>query len=107
MKYLDDGAATDTLAFVVMPDHVHWLFGLGAAMSLSRVLESFKSHSARELNVLHATRGRVVWQKGFFDHAIRAEEDIRAVARYIVANPLRAGLVSSLRDYPLWDAKWL
>ncbi|MBD3618046.1 MAG: transposase [Chromatiales bacterium] len=107
MRRLDESAATDTLAFVVMPDHVHWLFELGRAMPLSRVVGSFKSHSARELNRHHAHPCRTVWQRGFFDHAIRAEEDIRAVARYIVANPLRAGLVTSLRDYPLWDAKWV
>jgi len=29
------------------------------------------------------------------------------IARYIVANPLRAGLVSRVGDYPLWDACWL
>jgi hypothetical protein len=30
-----------------------------------------------------------------------------AVARYIVANPLRAGLCRHLGDYPLWDSVWL
>jgi hypothetical protein len=33
--------------------------------------------------------------------------DLQSVARYIVANPLRAGLVKHLGDYPLWDAIWL
>jgi len=32
---------------------------------------------------------------------------VQATARYIVANPLRAGLVERLGDYPLWDAVWL
>ena len=48
-----------------------------------------------------------VWQKGFHDHAIRKDEDIKAVARYIIANPLRAGLVENIGDYPFWDAVWL
>ena len=54
-------------------------------------------------------KGRVspVWQRGFYDHAIRREENLRNVARYIVANPLRAGLVQQIGDYPLWDAIWL
>ncbi|MGH8412134.1 MAG: REP-associated tyrosine transposase, partial [Pseudomonas sp.] len=38
---------------------------------------------------------------------IRRDEDLPAVARYIVANPLRAGLVEKIGDYPLWDAVWL
>ena len=37
----------------------------------------------------------------------RLYEDVRAVARYIIANPLRAGLCERIGDYPLWDAAWL
>jgi len=48
-----------------------------------------------------------VWQPGFHDHALRKEEDVRAVARYVVANPLRAGLVQRIGDYPHWNAIWL
>jgi REP element-mobilizing transposase RayT len=47
------------------------------------------------------------WQRGFYDYAIRQDEDLKKLARYIVANPLRAGLVESIGDYPHWDAKWL
>ena len=107
MRHLDNGDATNTLAYVVMPDHAHWLFELGEIIPLARVVESFKSHSARRLNTLTGTGGRSVWQRGYFDHAVRKEEDIQAIARYIVANPLRAGLVRSVRDYPFWDAIWL
>ncbi len=45
--------------------------------------------------------------KTFHDRAMRKEEDLKAAARYIVANPLRAGLVERCGDYPLWDAVWL
>jgi putative transposase len=51
--------------------------------------------------------GRRIWQTGFHDHALRADEDVVRVARYIVANPLRAGLVSSPGEYPHWDAVWV
>ena len=37
----------------------------------------------------------------------QAEEDLRAVARYIVGNPLRAGLVRNVLDYPYWNCVWL
>lgn len=50
---------------------------------------------------------QALWQDGFHDHALRAEEDVVEVARYVVSNPLRAGLVRCLGDYPLWDAVWL
>jgi len=95
-----------TLAFVVMPDHLHWLLLLPSGKELSTCVGRVKSRSARLINRASARRGRL-WQDGFHDHAIRAEEDIVHVARYIVANPLRAGLVRSLGRYPFWDAVWL
>ena len=48
-----------------------------------------------------------IWQEGYHDHALRAEEDTQAVARYIIHSPVRAGLVKTVRNYPLWDAIWL
>ncbi len=94
-----------TWAYVVMPDHLHWLTALRQA-DLSRLVLRVKSRSAIGINRLFGQSGRV-WQKGFHDHAIREEEDLRALARYVVANPVRAGLVQSVRDYPHRDARWL
>ncbi|RTE65225.1 transposase [Amphritea opalescens] len=96
---------TDTLAFVVMPDHVHWLLQL-KSKSLSDTLKTVKSLSSREIKRLRAVSG-IIWQKGFHDHAVRREEDLVDIARYIVMNPVRAGLVTSIREYALWDAVWL
>jgi len=89
-----------TLAFVVMPDHLHWLMQLAQIRSLSQVVASLKTLSAKKI-------GKPFWQEGYHDHALRQEEDLRAVARYIVANPLRAGLVTRIGDYPHWDSIWL
>jgi len=83
-----------------MPDHFHWLLTLGENHSLSQAVRMLKNQSARKL-------GGSVWQKGFHDRAIRRSEDILSVARYVVANPVRAGLVRSVRQYPYWDAVWL
>jgi len=97
---------SDTLAFVVMPDHFHWLFALGDGNQLAPLVKSVKSFSARRINLILGDSGRV-WQPGFHDHALRRDEDVAQVARYVVANPLRAGLVERLGDYPLWDAAFL
>ncbi|QGZ30547.1 REP-associated tyrosine transposase [Stutzerimonas stutzeri] len=88
-----------TLAFVVMPDHLHWLLELRQE-SLSRLVGRVKSISARRI-------GSQVWQDGFHDRALRKEEDLRAMARYVIANPWRAGLVERIGDYPHWDAVWV
>ena len=65
-----------------------------------------KGRSSRLINK-HLGKEGALWQAAFHDHALREEEDLREISRYIVANPLRAGLVGSLADYPHWDAVWL
>ncbi|SFN06763.1 REP element-mobilizing transposase RayT [Formivibrio citricus] len=95
----------ETLAFVVMPDHFHWLLTLRQG-SLSALMMRVKRRSALAINSALKRQGPV-WQNGFHDHALRKEEDLAAIARYIVANPLRAGLVAGVGEYPLWDAVWL
>jgi len=94
-----------SLAWVVMPDHLHWLFVLNHSL-ISEVARRVKGKSAFTINS-HLGCYSKVWQKGFHDHAIRKDEDIKAVARYIIANPLRAGLVENIGYYPFWDAVWL
>ena len=96
----------DSLAWVVMPDHFHWLCVLRKG-SLARLMQRVKSRSATAVNRESAGRNRALWQPGYHDHALRADEDIKDVARYIVANPVRAGLVRSIGDYSLWDAVWV
>ena len=88
-----------------MPDHIHWLIELKKG-TLENVMQRFKSRSARAVNQARGSSGRL-WQTGFHDRALRREENVLAVARYIIANPLRAGLVERVRDYPHWDAVWL
>ncbi|SEP16027.1 REP-associated tyrosine transposase [Aquisalimonas asiatica] len=95
-----------TKCFVVMPDHLHWLFQLNDATSLSRLIQRLKAGTAREI-CSTTSHTAPIWQRGFHDHAIRGDEDLRALARYVIANPLRAGLVSRIGDYPLWDAVWV
>ncbi len=96
-----------TLSYVVMPDHIHWLMQLREGAHLSTSVQKMKSLTTRQLRATGLDISKPVWADGFHDRALRQEEDIRAAARYIVANPLRAGLVKSLKDYPLWDAIWL
>jgi REP element-mobilizing transposase RayT len=95
-----------SLAWVVMPDHFHWLFQLPEESDLGRVIGTFKGSSSRKINRHFALDGPL-WQPAFYDHAVRADEDIAHIARYIVANPLRAGIVKNLGEYPHWDATWM
>ena len=107
MRFHVERRFVESLAFVVMPDHLHWLVQLRAGEQLDRLMRSFKTYAARRINEHRGADGQGVWQTGYHDHAVRREEGVVAVARYIVANPLRADLVERVGDYPLWDAVWL
>lgn len=106
MMRLQEEGSVESLAWVVMPDHLHWLLVLAENSALSKVVQQLKGRSAHGVNH-YLGRGGSLWQKAFHDHAVRKDEDVRKLARYIVANPLRAGLVKRVDEYPLWDAVWL
>ena len=106
LQQLQSEKEINTIAWVVMPDHVHLLFQLGQHHNLSEVIKRFKGRSAIDIN-RHLHRKGTFWQAGFHDHGVRKEEDLKNIARYIVANPLRAKLVERIGDYPLWDAVWM
>ncbi|WP_256678418.1 transposase [Pseudomonas sp. CM25] len=105
LRQSDEEHSCRSLAWVLMPDHLHWLIELKGT-TLGTLMRRFKSRSSL---VLHraGVEHDPVWQPGYQDRALRREENMVDFARYIVANPLRAGLVSSVRDYPHWDAVWL
>jgi putative transposase len=80
-----------------MPDHVNVLLSLRSNnCSLPRLIGDLKKWVPRQA----AQQGlAVAWQKGFFERVLRSDEDVVTTARYIVANPVRVGLVSRPRDY--------
>lgn len=94
------------LAWVLMPDHLHLLLQLGAHDSLSSIIGRVKARSTKAANLANACTD-AIWTKGYHDRALRREEDLQTVARYIIANPVRAGLAQRCADYPYWDAIWL
>ena len=105
LKQAHDSGEVKSLAWVVMPDHFHWLLEI-TDRELAQVMGRIKSRSTLSINRARGTTGPF-WQRGYHDRAVRAEEDLRKIARYVIANPLRAGLVEKVGDYPLWDAAWL
>lgn len=94
------------LSWVLMPDHFHGLVEVGNKQTLSTMIKTVKGRSAYLINQHRQLKGSV-WSNDFYDRALRKEEDLLSVARYIVLNPVRAGLVKRCGDYPFWDAVWL
>ncbi len=81
-----------------MPDHLHLL--VEGETSVSNLITFV--HQLKQLTeFLHRRRNhRRLWQQGYYEHVVRNGEATLVVARYILANPVRAGLVHEPRDYP-------
>ncbi|WP_433766058.1 REP-associated tyrosine transposase [Pseudomonas putida] len=105
LRAADETEIVTSMAWVVMPDHLHWLLQLQQG-SLADLVCRIKSRSCRSINLMRGVQSRL-WQRGYHDRALRRDEDLQAAARYITMNPLRAGLVTRVGDYPLWDAIWI
>jgi REP element-mobilizing transposase RayT len=81
-----------------MPDHIHILAeGKAKSADLCMFVNIAKQRSA--FVARRWIRGRL-WQAGYFDRVLREDDSAFAVARYIVQNPVRAGLVRSPVEYP-------
>ncbi len=81
-----DGERYDLDSFVVMPNHVHVLFRLRTGEVLEKVIHSWKSFTAKEINKATG-RASTLWQEDYWDRIIRNERHLEAVRRYIKENP--------------------
>ncbi|MCO5222143.1 MAG: transposase [Thermomicrobiales bacterium] len=82
----------------LMPDHLHALIEVQSE-GLVKIVGRAKSMTTR----MWWTNGRqgTLWQKSFYDHGIRETHDFEATVKYILENPVRAGLVEEGETYPL------
>ncbi len=80
---------------LLMPDHLHALISVGGATTLTDLIRDFKRVTAR--------LGKIRWQRNFFDHRLRNDENLVAKAAYIRDNPVRAGLIGPKKNGPTSD----
>lgn len=105
-----NGRKCSRYAPVVMPDHVHLiclpLRDDDGEISIPEITRTIKSESAHRINKALGRAGRV-WQDESFDHVLRGDESLRKKAFYILANPVRAGLVATPGEYRWlwWDER--
>jgi len=83
--------------FTIMPNHIHGIIILGDVASrdaassvptLGKVVRAFKSISAIEANKTLDRAGQPFWQRGYYEHIIRDDDDLNRIRRYIRENPL-------------------
>jgi REP element-mobilizing transposase RayT len=84
--------------YVIMPTHLHIFCEFGSK-SLKVCLEDFKRWTGHCAAKILGISGARFWQREWFDHWSRSDEQDDRIARYVRENPVKAGLV---RDYLEW-----
>jgi putative transposase len=93
------------LAYCFMPDHLHLVVeGCAEDADLRRFVKIAKQRVVYSLREIHRVCN--VWQEGFHDWVLRPDETTEDVIRYVLNNPLRAGLVEKPQDYPFSWTKY-
>lgn len=103
-----NGKRYDLAAYCIMPNHVHFVldthrylvipYSQRSPYPLTRIMESIKRHSARHGNLVLNRSGRF-WQKESYDRVVRDGAELERVMRYIIENPVQAGLVQQSGDW--------
>jgi putative transposase len=94
----------DVLGYCFMPDHLHLLImGMDDKSNLKRFISLFKQKSGYWFKKNYSEN---LWHISYYDHVLRKEESIEGVARYILDNPVRKGLVSDYKEYPFSWSFW-
>ena len=83
--------------YVVMPNHMHGVLKLlpipmqekQLGVALSTIINLYKSTVTRLNNNTSGKTGLVLWQRGYYEHVVRGEEDLYRIREYIATNPLR------------------
>ncbi len=92
VRHRHEGGVWFARLFLVMPDHVHGLLVFPSDRGIEATVGAWKRFTARACGI--------AWQDGFFDHRVRPEEGFDARHRYILENPVRAGLVARADEWP-------
>jgi REP element-mobilizing transposase RayT len=93
------------IVYCIMPNHVHMVVD-EVGPPLYQVLGSIKRYSGRIANQALGLTGKEFWHRESYDHIIRDGEEFRRQVAYVLANPVKAGLVDTWEAWPytyLWE----
>jgi putative DNA methylase len=99
-----DGERYSLHSWVVMPNHVHVLITALEGHSLSDIVQSWKSFTAKAANRLLG-RTETFWRRDYFDRFIRNQKHFAAALDYIESNPVKAGLCARREDWEFGSAR--
>jgi len=88
----------DVIVYVFMPDHCHVVFqGRDDEANPLAAMKSFKQHTGFWFSKEHP---EFRWQKDFYDHVLRSQQDVAKQVKYVLENPVRKGIVQDWKEYP-------
>lgn len=121
LKYRD-GKEYHLKAFCIMSNHVHVVFKPllnekslteikgssplkfeSSEPTLGAIMQSLKGYTAHEANKILNRKGKF-WEEESYDHEDRDDEELDRIVKYVLNNPVKAGLVKNWRD---WKWNWL
>jgi len=105
--FLDTNYKFKIIAGCVMPEHIHFIIKPENINELSKIIKSIKYNFSKSLpksnnlsDSLHKRKEKGIWQRRFYDHIIRKEDDLYRHLDYIHYNPIKHGIVQKAKD---WD----
>ena len=94
-------------SFVVMPNHLHGIININRrgvlqyapttnlpqlkspSQTIGAIIRGFKSSATKHINIMRNTPGMPVWQRNFYEHAIRHDDELNKIREYVINNPLQ------------------
>ena len=98
LSEMQDSGDFTLMASTIMPDHVHLLIQLHDRLTISQVCGKFKAKSRDTL-----LRCGAKWQRNFYEHRLRPDDDVSPFAIYILLNPYRKKLIPAHESWPWWQ----
>jgi len=92
----------DLIAYCLMPNHFHLLIKQNTRDSISKLLKQISNAYTRYFNIKYKRSGSLT-EGRFKAVMVTSDSLLLHINRYIHLNPLVAGLVTELRDYP-WSS---
>lgn len=89
----------DAYIYLFMPDHFHFILtGKNKDSNIKGCIDSFKQRTGFWL---YKNIPKIKWQKDYYDHILRSEENLIGNIKYILNNPVKSGIVNYWKEYKL------
>jgi REP element-mobilizing transposase RayT len=96
-----EGEHYETLAYSIMPNHVHWVVRhLSARWTMGQLVANLKRHVARQSNLHLGLTGKPYWQPESWDRFIRTQKELERSVRYTLLNPVNCHLIDDWCKWP-------